>query len=526
MASVSSNVRRRSVARAVSQVTQSTGLASAAVLTAVTRRLQSTSATAGAAGTGPSVVVAGCGVAGASTAMHLSRRGARVTLVDPRPPLTATSQYSTECYRNFFMDEALVPFMTRSVQIMEELAGEENAFGLNRRGYCFLTGTASGGDTLTHFAETASGFGGGPVRVHRQGSSSSIPYKASPPKGFNYPDINGFDIVHGNDAIREIFPFVSKDATAMLHARQCGWMSAQGLGQAMLESAKHEGKNGGSATVVSAKVAGFDMGSGGKITAVRISDSNGGELPPLQCDAFVNASGAWIPSINELMGAAALPLENEIHAKVILNDTLGVIPQDTAPFMVWRDKVELDWNIDGEDMSESLLELDDTREGGIVNSAKWLTPQPGGQHLRPAGNGRVLMLWEHLHRHIDIDRHNPEMPVSSFLDMYPELCISGLKSMVPSLGQYHGAMGKDTTIDGGYYTVSPDGRPIIGQHGPSNAFVCGGMGTYGLMGSPSAGELAALHVLQEDLPSYAGACTWPRQDPLTEKPIDLLDDSA
>merc|ERR1712188_348589 len=98
--------------------------------------------------------------------------------------------------------------------------------------------------------------------------------------------------------------------------------------------------------------------------------------------------------------------------------------------------------------------------------------------------------------------------------------------MVPALAQYEGQLGKDTLVDGGYYTVTPDARPCVGPHGPGNSYVCGGMGTYGLMGAPAAGELVALHVMGAELPSYAGACTWPREDPLTEKPIDLLDDSA
>lgn len=40
----------------------------------------------------------------------------------------------------------------------------------------------------------------------------------------------------------------------------------------------------------------------------------------------------------------------------------------------------------------------------------------------------------------------------------------------------------------GYYTNSLDARPLVGPHGASNAYVCGGMGTYGLMGSPAAGH--------------------------------------
>lgn len=465
------------------------------------------------------VVIAGAGVAGASAAMHLSMRGAQVFLVDPRPPLTASSQYSSECYRNFFLDAPLVPFMSRSVEIMESLAGEENLFGLNRRGYCFLAGSEAGAESFVEFAETASSFGAGEVRKH-QGSSAK--YVRSPSRGYQHPEMNGFDLVFGSKAIREIFPFVTGDAQVMLHARMCGWMDAQGLGQSMLRAAKSgndESETG--AQVVRGTVAGFDT-SGGDITHVRVSHNDGHELV-LECDAFLNAAGAWMPSVNALLAPdAPLPLTNEVHAKVILNDTLNVIPQDEAPFMVWRDRVSFDWD---EDTKEGLRELDDTSDGGIVNSSKWLAPQPGGQHLRPCGNGRVLLLWEHLHRHINLPS-SPSMPIDETLDMYPQLCVAGLQAMVPGLAQYEDLLGKDTTVDGGYYTCSSDGRPVIGQHGAGNAFVCGGMGTYGLMGSPAAGELAALHVLGAELPSYASACTWPRQDPLTEKVIDLLDESG
>lgn len=442
-----------------------------------------------------------------------------MTIVDPRPPLTATSQYSTECYRTFFMDEALVPFMSRSVDLLEELAGDENVFNLNRRGYCFLTATEVGERSLENFAKVASDFGAGPVRSHGDGKGGCDRYVKSPSTGFKHAGLDGFDLVYGSHAIREIFPFVSEDARAMLHARRCGWMDAQGMGQAMLNEAKSATNP---STIVQGSIEGFDV-IDGSVVSVGVR-RNSGEAVSLNCDAFINAAGAWMPEINSLLAPDdVLPLTNEIHAKVILNDVLGVIPQAEAPFMVWRDSVSLDWG-DAEDR-QGLRELDDTEEGGIVNASDWLQPQPGGQHLRPAGNGRVLLLWEHMHRHIELPL-NPAMPVEHFLDFYPQLCLAGLRAMVPALAQYEEQLGRDTTIDGGYYTVTPDGRPVVGRHGARNAFVCGGMGTYGLMGAPAAGELAALHVLGAELPSYAGACTWPRQTPLKGKPIDLLDDSA
>lgn len=463
------------------------------------------------------VVVAGSGFSGLSTAMHLARRGAQVAVVDPRPPLTATSQYSTECYRDFFTDPALVPFLTRSIDLMEELAGDENACAMNRRGYVFLSSSESGRRALEAFAETASSFGGGAVRTHHNGSAG---YIRSPPRGWRHPDLVGFDIVYGSEAIRSVFPFVSEDATVMLHARRCGWMDAHGMGLAMLAAAK-EGRGGGSTRLVQGIVAGFDRGPDGAVRAVRVLDGARAETA-LPCDAFVNAAGAWMPHLGrQLAPEAELPLANEVHAKVVLNDTLGVIPQDEAPFMVWRDSVTLDWA--GEE--EGLVELDDTAAGGVVNSASWTLPQPGGQHLRPAGNGRVLLLWEHLHRHIPVPEV-PELPFPDFLEMYPQLCVAGLAAMVPGLARYgEGALGRGTTIDGGYYTVTPDGRPLVTRHGAPNAFVCGGMGTYGFMGAAAAGELAALHVLGAELPAYAAACEWPRKDVLAEKPVDLLDTS-
>lgn len=42
---------------------------------------------------------------------------------------------------------------------------------------------------------------------------------------------------------------------------------------------------------------------------------------------------------------APLPLKNEIHARVIINDVNGVVPRD-APLMLYDDDVVLDWSDD------------------------------------------------------------------------------------------------------------------------------------------------------------------------------------
>ncbi|MFQ5419986.1 MAG: FAD-dependent oxidoreductase, partial [Anaerolineae bacterium] len=50
----------------------------------------------------PDIIICGAGIAGVSAAYHLAVRHGigNIWLVDDRPPLTLTSDKSTECYRN------------------------------------------------------------------------------------------------------------------------------------------------------------------------------------------------------------------------------------------------------------------------------------------------------------------------------------------------------------------------------------------------------------------------------------------
>jgi len=95
------------------------------------------------------VVICGAGIAGVAAAYYLSVKSGitNVALVDERPPLTLTSDKSTECYRNWWPGpgDAMVRLMDRSIDLMEELAREsDNAFDLNRRGYVYVTASPQG----------------------------------------------------------------------------------------------------------------------------------------------------------------------------------------------------------------------------------------------------------------------------------------------------------------------------------------------------------------------------------------------
>ncbi|MGD2059732.1 MAG: FAD-dependent oxidoreductase, partial [Acidimicrobiia bacterium] len=157
------------------------------------------------------VVVIGAGIAGVSTVFHLSvRHGvADVVLVDPRPPLTLTSDKSTECYRNFWPNAPMVGLMNRSIDIFEELAGEAD-FGFNRNGYLFATAETGTLDAMT--AQT--------LDVARLGAEAKV---------------------LGTDQLRGDYPFVTEAAVGGLWVPRAGWFRAQDLGQWMLDRAREAG---------------------------------------------------------------------------------------------------------------------------------------------------------------------------------------------------------------------------------------------------------------------------------------------
>ena len=119
-----------------------------------------------------SVVIAGAGIAGVSAAYQLAvvQGMPDVVLCDPLPPLTLTSDKSTECYRNWWPGPgtAMVDLMNRSIDLMEDHARHShNAFNLSRRGYLFLTADPQRLDSLAAQASAISSLGAGELRVHR-----------------------------------------------------------------------------------------------------------------------------------------------------------------------------------------------------------------------------------------------------------------------------------------------------------------------------------------------------------------------
>ncbi len=171
------------------------------------------------------IVICGAGIAGLSAAYYLAvKHGVRdILLLDERPPLSLTSDKSTECYRNWWPGpgDAMVSFMNRSIDLMEDLAVKSgNIMHLNRRGYLYLTANPANIREFANSAREPVALGAGELRVH-DGKSGDIPYQPSPAEGFqNQPA--GADLILDPALIRKHFPYLSEQVIAALHVRRAG----------------------------------------------------------------------------------------------------------------------------------------------------------------------------------------------------------------------------------------------------------------------------------------------------------------
>jgi glycine/D-amino acid oxidase-like deaminating enzyme len=241
------------------------------------------------------VIVIGAGIAGVSTAFHLSiEHGVHdVVIVDPRPPLTLTSDKSTECYRNYWPNAPMVGLTNRSIDIFEQLA-EQTDFGFNRNGYLFVTGEPAESEDVAKLGADAR--------------------------------------VLGIDQLLRDHPFLTAEAVGGLEVPRAGWFRARDLGQWMLDRARDVGVE-----LRAASVTGIDG------TDVHLSDGS-----RLSAGDVVVAAGPLSVAVAAMAGVE-LPLFSELHLKVAFKDHLRVIPRD-APMTIWSDTQTIDWS--GEERTE------------------------------------------------------------------------------------------------------------------------------------------------------------------------------
>lgn len=439
-------------------------------------------------GTTAEVVICGAGIAGIAAAYHLAvRRGVRdVALIDERPPLSLTSDKSTECYRNWWPGpgDAMVALMNRSIDTLEELARESgNRFSLNRRGYLFATADPDRIPDFRRAAEEASALGAGPMRLHTHADSD---YAPAPSHGFE-DQPTGADVLLDRSLIARHFSYLAEDTVAVVHARRAGWFSAQQLGMYLLERAKDCGVR-----LVNGRVEAIDT-SGGRVQSVHLNGADGSATIATRC--FVNAAGPFINDVGRMLGVD-LPVFSERHVKIAFNDHLGVFPRD-AGLLIWVDPVRLPWS---EEERQMLAEMKEDRY--------LLEEFPSGIHGRPEGGPgatTALLLWTY-----DVTPVEVTFPLK-FDPNYPEIALRGMARMIPGLSAYFGKMPK-FFVDGGYYTKTRENRFLTGPLSIEGAYLIGAFSGYGLMAACGAGELLADHITGGPLPHYAPTFSLDRYD--------------
>ncbi|MFL2542076.1 MAG: NAD(P)/FAD-dependent oxidoreductase [Candidatus Latescibacterota bacterium] len=267
-------------------------------------------------------VVCGAGIAGIAGAYALTHSGLkRVLIVDPGPPLSLTSDKSTECYRNWWPGpgDAMVALMNRSIDLMEGHAQDsKNSFLLNRRGYLFATASSEMTNKFALQAAEAENLGAGPLRHITNGTT----YKPASAEGFE-SGLDGADLITDKNLINSHFPYINPETVAVLHARRCGSLSAQQMGMYLLERTR---ENGGE--LFNAELIGVET-TAGRVTSIILKTA--GDNIEIKTESVVLSTGPYVKDCAKLLGID-LPVAVEKHIKISLSDPNGAIPRD-APLI-------------------------------------------------------------------------------------------------------------------------------------------------------------------------------------------------
>ncbi len=248
------------------------------------------------------VVIAGAGIAGVATAWQLATRleTTSTVLVDPRPPLSLTSDRPGANYRNLWPQPSMVALADRSIALTEDLLASGAMFAMNRRGYLYVTGDLGTADSL-------------PSVVDRHVAAGVAP--------------DDVDLLDANDILSR-YPHLAPSLQSAIHARRGGSLDTVGLGRALLAIAVRRGVEVIHGEVVATAIV------RDRVVAVTVS-TPGGHLE-ISTSRFVNAAGPFAREVARRLGSD-LALEAILRQKVVIRDRLGVVPRD-APFTIGLDR--------------------------------------------------------------------------------------------------------------------------------------------------------------------------------------------
>jgi glycine/D-amino acid oxidase-like deaminating enzyme len=421
------------------------------------------------------VAVIGAGNVGIAVAYYLvTRHGLRsVALIDPRDPMSLTSAQSGENYRNWWPHPRMTAFTDDSITLMEAIDRRAGGrLNMTRAGYALVSRRERPADLIEDLYR---GYGDAPHRIRIRESSGTdyVPPRRAP--WVEAPD--GVDVLLDRALIRRTFPSYAHDVATVIHIRRAGSISAQQMGQYMLETMREEGVR-----VHRAEVRGIEATTP---FALELASPRGREV--LKAGRIVNAAGPFAVDIAAMLGEQ-LPLRCVYQQKISFEDRDHAIPRE-LPFTIDLDAQTIAWS---EEDREVLASDPATRH--------LVEPMPGGIHCRPDGaaDGTWIKLgWAYNERATDPHADEPIDP------HFPDVVLRAASRLQPTLSAYVGRLPRGAHHYGGYYTMTDENWPLIGGMTTPGAFVAAGLSGYGSMAACGTGALCAAWVTDSPLPDYA-----------------------
>lgn len=421
------------------------------------------------------VAVIGAGSVGIAVAYYLMKTQgfSRVALVDPREPMSLTSAQSGENYRNWWPHPYMTAFTDHSIDLMEQLdLASSGRLNMIRNGYALVTRRERPQDLIEDLQR---GYGGSPAKIrfreHDTGDYAApvrSPWHAAP---------DGVDVLLDRALIRRIFPMYAPDVRCVIHIRRAGSISAQQMGQYMLEEFR-----AGGGELIRAEVRDIRADK-----PFRLELHTGEERHSLRAESIVNAAGPFLRDIGAMLGES-LPVQCVFQQKIAFEDREAAIARD-MPFTIDLDPQVLTWS----DEDRELLASD-------PNTRKLTEPMPGGIHCRPDGpvEGNWIKLgWAYNELASDPHQQDPVDP------QFPDSVLRAASRLHPKLSAYIGRLPRGARHYGGYYAQTEENWPLIGPMRTEGAFLAGALSGYGSMGACATGWLCAAWVAGKTVPEYA-----------------------
>ena len=428
--------------------------------------------------TGQSVIVVGCGIAGIAVAYYLTQKPGigRVLIIDQGQPMALTSAQSGENYRNWWPHPVMTRFTDLSISLMEDLAREtDNGFKMTRRGYALATRRTDISDLVSELHDGYADASGDTIRFFETGQGQSY---VRPSNGDWSSAPGGVDVLTDKALIRQVFPSYDTDVASVLHIRRAGDVDSHQLGTIMLAKAREAGAERITGLAADPKTtsSGFSMEVRSRV-GVQV----------VEADLVINAAGPFIGAFGSMLGYD-LPVVNVRQQKVAFEDRHKAIPRD-MPFSIDLDPQTIDW---ASEESELLSSDPET---------SWLTePMPGAIHCKAEGGEHsnwIKLGWAYT-RSATSPTWEPDLD-----DHFPEVVLRGAARLNPALRQYYGRLPRQMNHYCGYYTMTAENWPLIGQAGPDGSYVVGALSGFGTMAACASGFIAANLITEGDLPDYA-----------------------